>query len=123
MNASSLTHKVFFRTGCVFIESNLDIISLGNAISHRLFKGLSFGGLGNYIRDEIPAIYINDILGCRLILQGYSGKEGYNLILEEYSFPHYLFEQEGKIPVQVDLSGNLYLLIKDIPEILASVED
>jgi hypothetical protein len=122
MSDSSLLHKTVFRKGFVFIQSDLDIEELGKLISQRLVGGLPFDGLDHYIRDEIPAIYIKDILGCRLILQGFPGEMGYNLVLEEGPFPHQLFEKEGQSPLEVDISGNLYWLLQDLEGISVSLE-
>lgn len=114
MNDTLLIHKTVFRKGFLFIQSDLDIESLGKLISQRIVKGVPFGGLNHYIRDEIPAIYIDDILGCRLILQGFPGEEGYNLVLEERTFPHEIFKKTAQKPVEADMSGNLYHLLQDM---------
>ncbi|MCP4422514.1 MAG: hypothetical protein GY805_38380 [Chloroflexi bacterium] len=85
MSNSLLTRKTVFRTGFVLIKSDMDIQSLGKIISQKILKGLAFGGLDQYIRDEIPAIYIDGLLGCRIILQGFPGKDEYNLVVQPTS--------------------------------------
>jgi hypothetical protein len=78
MNDSSLADKTVYRKTYLVTKSDLDIESLGRLISENLVGGLPFEGLEKYIRDEIPAIYINGILGCRLILLGFPGEPGDN---------------------------------------------
>jgi hypothetical protein len=121
MSNSLLSEKSVFRKAFLFIKSELDIETLGKLISEKLAGGLPFGGLEEYIRDEVPAVYINNILGCRLILLGFPGELGYNLELVEYHFPFHFFE-EGKMPPTVDMSGNLYHLLKDIEGITVQLE-
>jgi hypothetical protein len=121
MSDSSSNDKIVFRKAFLFIKSELDIESLGKLLSEKLAGGLPFGGLKEYIRDEIPAVYINNILGCRLILLGFPGERGYNLELVEHDFPFHFFE-EGEMPATVDMSGNLYHLLKDIEGISVSLE-
>ena len=121
MNNSLLTDKTFFRTAYLLIKSSLDIESLGRIISARIGGGIPFKGLDEYICDEIPAIYISNILGCTLILLGYPGEDGYNLKLREDHFPHALFQAEGKPPSTIDLSGNLYACLKDIDDLSVSL--
>lgn len=121
MSDSSLADKTVYRKAYLVIKSELDIESLGRLISEKLVGGLPFGGLEKYIRDEIPAVYINDILGCRLILLGFPGELGYNLELAEHHFPFHFFE-EGEMPPTVDMSGNLYYLLKDVEGISVSIE-
>ena len=114
MNDASLTDKTLYITAFVSIKSPLDIESLGRIISERIAGGISFRGLDEYIYDEIPAIYINNILGCRLILLGYPGEAGYNLKVVSQNFPHAHFKVERKTPSTIALSGNLYWCLKDI---------
>lgn len=58
-----------------------------------------------------------------LILQGFPGDSGYNLVLEEApSFPHHLFEEGGERPLEVDISGNLYWLLQDLAGVSVSLE-
>jgi hypothetical protein len=121
MSDSSLSDKTVFRSAHVFIESSLDIESLGRIISEQIAGGVPFKGLDEDIRDEVPAIYIRNLLGCRLILLGYPGEAGYNLELAEQDFPHALFRAAGKKPTIVDLSGNLYACLKDIAGLSVSV--
>lgn len=122
MKDSSLVDKTCFRTAFLVIVTDLDIKSLGRVISEKLAGGLPFRGLEEHIRDEIPAIYINNLLGCRLILQGFPGEDGYNLVLEEQSFPHRIFEEAKKSSTTVDFSGNLYVLLQSIEGISVFLE-
>ncbi|MED1786881.1 hypothetical protein P4V47_05060 [Brevibacillus laterosporus] len=63
-----------FLVGTVAFQSNQSLEEVGKLISERLFGGLQFGGKEEYIHEEIPAIYISElILGLRVILSGYSG--------------------------------------------------
>jgi hypothetical protein len=73
--------KGFMRLTC-----NLEIISdksleeVAALISERIFGGVRFVGRDEHIYDQVPAIYAErDILGLRVILQGYGGVEPYIL--------------------------------------------
>lgn len=60
--------------GIVAFQSNQSLEEVGKLISERLFGGFQFGGKEEYIYEEIPAIYISElIIGLRVILSGYNG--------------------------------------------------
>ncbi|MCP3778977.1 hypothetical protein [Paenibacillus sp. MZ03-122A] len=62
------------------IESEEDIFGVAKIISDKLVGGIPFGGLEDYIYEEVPAVYINaNILGFELVIQGYGGDGGYLL--------------------------------------------
>lgn len=63
-----------YLVGTVAFQSSQTLEEVGKLISERLFGGLKFEGKEEYIYEEIPAIYISElILGLRVILSGYSG--------------------------------------------------
>ncbi|TKI52820.1 hypothetical protein FC756_27185 [Lysinibacillus mangiferihumi] len=67
------------------ILSEEDIIGVSKIISNKLVSGIPFGGLEDYIYEEVPAVYIKEsILGFELVIQGYGGKEGYILEIRSY---------------------------------------
>ena len=81
-------------------------------ISDRLTGGARFGGRERYIRDEIPAIYVPNLFGGRLILEGDQGD--YRLSLEPADFPHSQFSEVDRV-VEVDLSGVLAAQLHGLP--------
>ncbi|MFT9820962.1 hypothetical protein [Lysinibacillus sp. NPDC056185] len=53
------------------IASEKPLNELAKSISNKI----PFGGLEDYLYEEVPAVYINsNILGFELILQGYGGE-------------------------------------------------
>ncbi|PCD82361.1 hypothetical protein CNQ87_17390 [Lysinibacillus fusiformis] len=67
------------------ILSEEDISGVSKIISNKLVGGLPFGGLEDYIYEEVPAVYIKEsILGFELVIQGYGGEEGYILEIRSY---------------------------------------
>lgn len=55
----------------IYLKSSKSLEEVGAILSKELFGGLPFGGRENYIRDEIPAIYIEpEIMGMEIILVG-----------------------------------------------------
>ena len=70
----------------VRIASKLTLQELGAIMSERVFGGIPFVGLTEYIRDEVPAIYTEKrYLGTRFILMGTPDDEGYFLQAETLS--------------------------------------
>jgi hypothetical protein len=60
--------------------SRMSLEELGNVVSNRVLGGVPFVGRGDYIRDEVPAVYSEfDVLGTRFILMGEPDDEGYYL--------------------------------------------
>jgi len=52
-------------------KSNLDIIKVGELLSNYLFGQLKFSGLEECIHEEVPAVYIDEMLmGLQVILDG-----------------------------------------------------
>ena len=79
--------KIPFFTCALPIQSDKSLEEVGEILSRVLFGGLPFGGKDKFIRDEIPAIYIDqDLIGLRVILYGYGGEDGF--ILEIYPSSH-----------------------------------
>ncbi|SEK58398.1 hypothetical protein SAMN04488505_101481 [Chitinophaga rupis] len=56
--------------GSVFFTcEKRDLTAVAEIISERLTsKNDSFGGFENYIRDEVPTVYTDDLLGLRIIV-------------------------------------------------------
>lgn len=89
--------KIPFFTCALSLQSDKSIEEVGEILSKVLFGGLPFGGKDEFIRDEIPAIYINeDIIGLNVVLYGYGGENGF--ILEAYPS----FKLEGLEPGEYD---------------------
>lgn len=135
MNDTSFLPKFVFSLGTVHIKSTLDIQSLGKLISNKLFKGVEFGGLEDYIYDEVPAIYTKDILGCRFIIQRLVDDDEYhneiiltNKLGSELGVKsEYLLEIENRHEaflatdsIKADLSSNLFALLQDIEGLTVS---
>ncbi|PXZ06290.1 hypothetical protein DKK70_09890 [Gilliamella apicola] len=54
----------YFKGNVIFKYSEKDIIKVGNILSKLIFdKEEMFYGLDNYLRDEVPFIYTDNILG------------------------------------------------------------
>lgn len=63
----------------ISFKSNLDILKVGDLLSDNLFGGLKFIGLEKHIHEEVPAIYIDQmVMGLQFILNG-DEKDGYYL--------------------------------------------
>ncbi|MDQ0227740.1 hypothetical protein [Metabacillus niabensis] len=78
--------KYPYFTCSLVIFSEEDIFGVAKIISEKLVGGIPFGGLEDYIYEEVPAVYINEnILGFELVIQGYGGEDGY--ILELHPHP------------------------------------
>ncbi len=70
----------------VRITSKLSLQQVGAILSERVFGGIPMGGLTEYIRDEVPAIFTtNRYLGTRFILMGGPDDEGFYLQAENLS--------------------------------------
>lgn len=103
----------------VCFKSELEILELGELISKRIFGGLHFGGLDDYICEEIPAIYIDEsVLGFQVILNGFR-EEHYCLHFSLYpSSPSMV----GKDILNYNFINNgfrehMKFILKQIPEL------
>ncbi|NPC91687.1 hypothetical protein HOO54_05400 [Bacillus sp. WMMC1349] len=97
------------------IKSNKDIHEVAKIISDKLFGGLPFGGLDDYIYEEVPAVYINPpILGLEAVIQGFGGEKGYTL--EVHSYPGNP-EPDDSDEVHVDITGYVATLIEETEEL------
>ena len=63
-----MINNVIMPTGEVRISSNKSLVGLADEISEKLIAGLKFGGLGEYIRNENPAVFIRPLLGLEVVL-------------------------------------------------------
>jgi hypothetical protein len=115
MNLDSLVSNSPVISAYIIIKSPLDLEELGRKIADRLLPGLSFGGKDDYVRDETPAIFIPDVLGCELILDG-DTESGYTLALEpvKYYMEKGVFTPKAR---EVDLSGLFAYLLADLKEV------
>lgn len=92
------------------LESDKSLEEVGHLIAERLVGGIPFGGKERYIYDEVPAIYAqHDVLGLRIILQGFGGEDGYYLEFRPMDFP------SGAQVERVDISDYIAFLLSDIP--------
>lgn len=100
-----------FIVGAVALKSDLSIEEVGEKIAEKLFGSLKFIGKEEEIYEEVPAVYIApNILGLRIILQGYSGMEdanGFSLGIH----PAKTFKNVEMKECKLD--GFLTLLLKD----------
>lgn len=70
--------KYPYFTCSLVIFSKEDIVGVAKIISDKLVGGIPFGGLEDYIYEEVPAVYIHEnILGFELVIQGHGGESGY----------------------------------------------
>ncbi len=101
--------------GSVKFRSNLEIEEVGRIISEKIFSGLAFGGKEENIYEEIPAIYINNLmLGFQFVIQGFSGLEksdGFSLDM----IPYFSIKKTDKFKntksYDVNLNNYLYALL------------
>lgn len=82
-------NKTPFFHANVSIHTTRSLEELGQAISESLLGGVPFGGKEDYIREEIPAIYISQILGMRLILMENDSGESYILTFQSLVHGNY----------------------------------
>jgi len=67
----------------VDFESDEALAEVAARLSESLFGGIPFGGLDEYLRDEVPALRLmRDVLGHRVVLHGFGGRDGYSLDIE-----------------------------------------
>jgi len=102
------------------IKSELCLEDVASIISYHLFGGVEFAGRSDYVRDEIPAVYTNYILGCRFLLSGEPDAEGYTLEVAHREWPTLkgLSAQQIKESV-VDISADLAERLKSVGSIQA----
>jgi hypothetical protein len=63
-----MINNVIIPTGEVRISSNKSLVGLADEISEKLLAGLKFGGLGESMRNEDPAVFIRSLLGLEVVL-------------------------------------------------------
>jgi len=98
--------------------SDKGLEEVAEIVSNRLFGGVRFIGKGEYIRDEVPAIYSErDILGMRIILMGGPGQEGYYLEMETRREPGVALTAEHMRESLVDISPLVSKLLHGAEEI------
>src|ERR1044071_5349173 len=82
-------------------EKNLEEVA--EIISTKLIGGIPFVGKDEFIYDEVPAVYTkHDVLGLRVILQGFGGEDGYHLGMHPRHFPSENKPVDLKQPSKVD---------------------
>ncbi|MFU1794157.1 hypothetical protein ACM1RC_09835 [Paenibacillus azoreducens] len=97
------------------IVSEEDIIGVAKIISDKLVGGIPFGGLEDYIYEEVPAVYIKEsILGFELVIQGYGGEDGY--VLEVRSDPRNS-EPNDVREIRVDITNYIASLLEGTEKI------
>ncbi len=101
--------------GSVQFKSNLPIEKVGEIIGREVFSGVKFGGLEKCIYEEVPAIYIDNLmLGFLFVIQGYSGFDkdsGFSLDMTPYFSVKKLDEFSEVEKYDVDLNNYLYALL------------
>jgi hypothetical protein len=103
--------------GSVNFRSNLSIEEVGKIIGDKVFSGAVFSGKEKYIYEEVPAIYIDNLmLGFLFVIQGYSGinnENGYSLNMT----PYFSIRSIGKYDVgdfiEVNMDYYLYALLTE----------
>jgi hypothetical protein len=109
-----------YLVGEVVLKSDLNIESVADILSERIFGGLKFGGKEKEIYEEVPAVFIEpDILGFNIVLQGYPGidtETGYSLsILPNVHLDGVTFKS---FSLDDYLTHLFKVLLKDIKEII-----
>ena len=107
-----------------YLTCNLKIISdksleeVAAIISERLLGGVRLVGRDEHIYDEVPAIFsAHDILGLRIILQGYGGSQGYFLEMRDRKPLNSSTASEQIRSSVVDLSPNVACLLQGIDDL------
>src|SRR5438876_5199785 len=101
--------------------SDKSLEEVAEIVSNRLFGGVRFIGKGEYIRDEVPAIYSErDILGMRVVLTGGPGQGGYYLEMETRRQPGVALTADQIRKSVVDLSPLVSKLLHGVDEITVS---
>lgn len=84
-------------------------------ISAKLIGGIPFVGRDEHIYDEIPAVYAeHDVLGLRLILQGFGGEEGYQLEIKPRRYPLGNEPADLRQESRVDMTEYIAFLFRDV---------
>lgn len=90
-------NKMPFLTGNVILKSDLSLEELAQILSAKLFGGLQFGGKDEYIHEEVPAIFVNQvIMGLAFVLSGYGGFDR-GFTLSAYTGPSYMAVGSEKV--------------------------
>jgi hypothetical protein len=64
-------NKFPFLVGSVSFQSSEGLINTAELLSENLFCKVKFGGLEKEICEEVPAVFISNLCGLQIILQGY----------------------------------------------------
>ena len=100
--------------GAVNIRSSLPLEELAALISESICAGVKFGGLEEFVREEVPAVYsMQPFLGLRLVLFGEPGD--YGLTVEDWDEP----EQRLTAEEIVDISPHIVAILKKLSGIEA----
>lgn len=101
--------KIYSLAWNVEIKSSFDIIELWNIISNRVLWGAHLSWIEKCIYDEVPAIYLWNLLWMKVILSGYKWlvwKVGYCLAFQS------IFHVEKENNIQVNFSQYIHALCK-----------
>ncbi len=102
--------------------SKLPLEDLGEILSARVFGGAPFGGLAEFIRDEVPTIFTEPILGTRFLLMGAPDEEGYCLEAEpDHEVVHRMSQLDQTIAF-TDVSRVIVDLMGGCPDIRVGTE-
>lgn len=102
----------------LIIYTSLQLEELGNLLSQKIFLNANFGGKEEYIRDEVPAIYFDGLLGLRVILYGYGGDDGYVLEIYTRNIPG----KKSQDDMSYDFKKYIAWLLSDVKEIRLDIE-
>jgi hypothetical protein len=100
----------------LFSEKSLEEVA--EILSAKLIAGIPFVGRDEFIYDEIPAVYAErDVLGLRIILQGFGGEDGYQLEIRPRDYPSENKPLDLTRTSRVDITDFIGFLLKDIKEL------
>lgn len=101
----------YFKGEVIFKYFEKDIIKVGNILSKLIFdKEGMFYGLVNYLRDEVPFIYTDNILGFYFgIMQNPEELDLFSLEINDVLY-------KGNAQYIIDMTDRLKFVIKQSPE-------
>jgi hypothetical protein len=103
------------------IWTEKDLAELAEVLSTHLFGGVRFGGKEEQIRDEVPAVFIDHLLGMEIVLCGFGGEKGYSLTFErKYRLWAEVKSAEDTRSQTVDLSPYIAKLLSKVPDLQVS---
>lgn len=109
---------MIFLEASIYIKSDKSLEEVGQVLSKKLFGGLPFGGKENFIRDEIPTIYIEpEIIGLEIILIGDDKDGTYCLEINPSDHPVDYNNEETDNLSKVNFSNYLKFLLRNVEDL------